>query len=226
MADNSTAVPSWVYIWINGKVPCTEKDALDFRSCSLKLTVARWDAVTVYRTGIQNISLDQKICLNPKHIFGPKAESQEMIERKLYSLYHALWSLWFDLYCWSTAVLLLFFFSPLSGFPDIFSSFSTFHPMGLVLSFLFSDYFFPPSSSDHFIVKLSCIFLSFLSLLPKPALPSRLPLGQCCCCCCLISILRFTGAGLGCTDLVQHGHSAFVRRIETGYNNVWHSQAW
>ncbi|KAM6265291.1 renalase isoform 2-T2 [Spheniscus humboldti] len=57
--------------------------------------------------------------------------------------------------------------------------------------------------------QLSCIFLSFLSLLPKPALPSRLPLGQCCC--CLISILRFTSAALGCTDSVRYGHSAFIR---------------
>lgn len=144
---------------------------------------------------------------NPKHIFEPKAENCSLCIT-LYDFYGLI----------SIALLLcfcsFFFFLSLSGFLDIFDSFSTFYPHRscFVVPFLG---LFPPSSSNHLIINLSCIFLSFLSLLPEPALTSLLPLGQCCCC-RLISLLRFTSAGLGCTGLAQHGHSAFARRFETG----------
>lgn len=205
MADNIMVVASLVYIWIKGKIPWTEQDALDFRSCSLKLTVVWWDTVTVYCTGIQNMSLDQKICLNVKYIFGSKAE-QSRNDWKKNCAHHALWSLWFDHYCWSTAVLLLFYsfsFSLwLSRYFSLFFSISSLWV--LVFFFSFSQTFFSPSSSDYFIIKLSRILLSFLCFLPEFALLSCLPLGQCC---CLISILRFTSAVLGCTGLGHYGYS-------------------
>lgn len=202
MADNGIAVASWMCIWVHGKIPWTEQGALNFRSRSLKLTVAQWDAVTVYCTGIRNISLDQRQKV--------KKWSKEncTLGILLYDLFGVI-SI--------TALLLCFCFSFLFSLSlwlprYFFPRFQHFILTGLVLSFLFSDYFFPPSPSDHFIIELSCIFLSFWCLLPESALPSCLPLGQGCCC-CLISVLRFTGAALGCTDLVPHGHSAFVRRV-------------
>lgn len=128
MADNGTAVASWVYIWINGKIPWTEQDVLNFRSCSPKLTVARWDTVTFTAqesktylwtkryVWIQNVSLDQR-------------QKVKKWLKENCTLCIMLYDLCGLISIAGLVLCFCSFFSPsLSGFLDTLSPFATFHP--------------------------------------------------------------------------------------------------
>ena len=192
---NSTAVASWVYIWINGEIPWTEQempwtlglvhqswqlyDGIQWRFTAQESKICLW---TKRYVGIQNISLDQR-------------QKVKKWSKENCTLYHALRSLWFDLYCWSTAVLLLFF-PPLSVW--LFRYFFLFFNISS-LWFLFCHsfswtifYHLPPpitsssscpaSSYLFYPVYLSCLALMFtfrpVVLLLLPFLCSEIH--QCC----------------------------------------------
>jgi len=221
------AVASWVYIWINGKILWTEQDALDFRSRSPKLTVTWWSTITVYCTGIQNIPLDQKMFESKTCLWIKGRKSRNDWKKIVLSVSCFISSMvWCLLLVYCCASALFFSSLSLSGFLDIFCSFSAFHPYGscFVIPFviLFLPTFLLQLLHHEAVLHLLIFFIPFawaclaFTFTFRPVLMLLLPhlhseIHQCC---------------SGCTDLVQHGHSAFVCRFETDENNVWHSQVW
>lgn len=93
-----------------------------------------------------------------------------------------------------------------------FSSISTFHPYRscFVIPFVIIPTFLPLSLHHSALHHLLIFFFLWLTLLWCHAYQ--------CCSCYLTSFLRYIGAALGCTDLVQCGHLVFVHRFETVEN--------